>query len=62
MNCEKCNGSDRPEEIPYIVHELEMARCAKREKCLIGATAAVCAALIISNIVWAVVVTSLMGR
>lgn len=59
MNCEECNGSEKQEDIPYIVHEL--TRYAKREKSLIGVTAAVCAALIISNIVWATVVTSLIG-
>lgn len=61
MSCEKCNVSDNPEELPYIVHELELTRYVKRERHLIGAAVIACAALIASNIAWAYVVTCLIG-
>lgn len=52
-DCKTCKNEKKElETIPYIVHELEMARNEVREKRTLRVMLALAAAFVISNAVW----------
>ena len=54
VNCENKNVKKErlPEQIPYIVHEYELAKAERRARTLFWALAGTVSALLISNTVW----------